>query len=155
VIGRSRRHARAWAAVAVAVALTAACETPGETPVTEEIGTADVVTPAEPAPAPPPVTEEAAVPPEPEIDDDPDRLIGLDPDSLFALLGEPELIRRENPAQIWQYRGVDCVFDVILYREADSSRVTYVEARDEKGRRSEPRACLNQLLRAHSAEASS
>jgi hypothetical protein len=150
----SRRHAVARAAAILVALLMAGCETPGDAPVAEDVQSVDIEAAVEPEPMPPP-TEEAAVPPEPEIDDDPRRLIGLDPDALFALLGRPQLIRRESPAQIWQYRGADCVFDVVLYQEAEISRVTYVEARDEKGNRSEPRPCLNQLLRAHSAEAAS
>jgi hypothetical protein len=92
--------------------------------------------------------EVAALPPEPEIDDDPERLLGLGPNALSDLLGRPELIRRESPAQVWQYRATDCVFDVVLYREVGSESVTYVEARDGNGDRTEPRLCLHQLLRA-------
>lgn len=153
-MGHSRRHAGARAAAILMAVLMAACETPGEAPTAEDVETADAETAADPEPSPP-VTEEAAVPPEPVIDDDPDRLIGLEPDALSALLGQPELIRRESPAQVWQYRGAGCVFDVVLYQEAASTRVTYVEARDDKGGRSEPRPCLNQLLRARLIEPSS
>lgn len=90
-------------------------------------------------------------PPEPVIDDDPERLIGLGTQGLSALLGQPELIRREAPAQVWQYRGVDCVFDIFLYRKDDSDSVTYVEARDSEGNKTETRPCLNELLRARQA----
>lgn len=148
-MGHSRRHAGAWAAAILMVVLMAACETAGGDPAARD---AESATQPDSAAA---ATEQAALPPEPEIDDDPDRLIGLDPGALFALLGQPELIRRESPAQVWQYRGVDCVFDVILYQEAESTRVTYVEARDGKGSRSEPRLCLNQLLRARLTDTSS
>ena len=123
-----------------------ACETSGSGPSDTETGGAD----GDRASA-----EVAALPPEPEIDDDPERLLGLRPDALSDLLGRPELIRREDPAQIWQYRGADCVFDVILYQDAGGSSVTYVEARDGDGDRTEPRPCLNQLLRARLAAESS
>jgi hypothetical protein len=95
------------------------------------------------------------LPPEPEVDDDPERLIGLGPNAVYELLGTPELVRRESPAQIWQYRGESCVFDVVLYDEPLGSEVTYVEARDGRGNVGETRACLNQLLRARLAAASS
>jgi ABC-type Fe3+-hydroxamate transport system substrate-binding protein len=92
--------------------------------------------------------------PEIEVDDDPERLIGLGPAGLNALLGQPELIRREAPAQIWQYRADGCVFDVVLYEEAYGERVTYVEARDGRGNRTETRPCLNALLRARLTDTS-
>ncbi|MFQ5773367.1 MAG: hypothetical protein ACE5GS_02505 [Kiloniellaceae bacterium] len=93
-------------------------------------------------------TKTAAPPPEPAIDDDPDRLLGLDRGALGALLGEPALIRREPPAEIWQYRGATCIFDVFLYEEAGRDRVTYLEARDTAAQTVEARGCFNELLRA-------
>ena len=99
-----------------------------------------------------PKAETAALPPAPVIDDDPARILGLGPDRLTELLGRPELTRREPPAEIWQYRGESCVFDVFLYEEAGLVRVTYLEARDASARRVTERSCLNQLLRARLAE---
>ena len=94
----------------------------------------------------------AALPPAPVIDDDPARILGLGPDRLTELLGRPELTRREPPAEIWQYRGESCVFDVFLYEEGGLVRVTYLEARDASARRFAERDCLNQLLRARLAK---
>lgn len=92
--------------------------------------------------------ETAALPPEPAVDDNPARLIGLDPARLGALLGDPQLIRREPPAEIWQYRGPTCIFDVFLYEGSGGPRVTYLEARDGTAQKTATRACLNELLRA-------
>ena len=97
-------------------------------------------------------SETAALPPAPKIDDDPARLMGLDRAGLAKLLGDPELTRREPPAEIWQYRGGSCVFDVFLYEEAGRQRVTYLEARDGAARRVGARGCLNELLRARLAK---
>ncbi len=91
---------------------------------------------------------EPPAPPEPVVDDDPQQLYGVDPVALDALLGQPSLIRNEAPAQIWQYRSRTCVFDVFLYEEPGGPRVSYLEARDDAAQRIEPRACLNELLRA-------
>ena len=99
-----------------------------------------------------PEAQTAALPPAPVIDDDPARILGLGPDRLTELLGRPELTRREPPAEIWQYRGESCVFDVFLYAEAGLARVTYLEARDASAQRVAERGCLNQLLRARLAE---
>ncbi len=84
----------------------------------------------------------------PVIDHDPKALIGLDRSGLSKLLGEPRLVRRETPAEIWQYVGTECVFDVFLYEEKGAYRVIHAEARgDEVPQKTEPRICLNQLLR--------
>ncbi len=92
----------------------------------------------------------AALPP--VVDDDPSRLMGLDPRGVAKVLGDPELIRREQPAEIWQYRGAGCVFDVFFYEDAGLKRVTYLEARDSEAQRIEERGCFNELLRARLAK---
>ncbi|RMD64591.1 MAG: hypothetical protein D6826_02045 [Alphaproteobacteria bacterium] len=106
-------------------------------------------------PTPP---SEPAPPPAPPINDDPRQLLGLDRARLDALLGPPTLIRREAPAEIWQYREGACIIDVFLYAAetapspdpaAADYRVSYVEARDGAARPIAVRGCLNTLLRAH------
>src|SRR3546814_11504520 len=94
-----------------------------------------------PAPAP----RVAALPP---VNDDPAQLLGLDRDGVSALLGTPDLIRREAPAEIWQYVGGNCVFDVVLYERGASYAVSYLEARDATAGVQPAQSCLNQLLRA-------
>ena len=61
--------------------------------------------------------------------DMPTAVMGLDRSEVEQLLGRPGLVRRESPAEIWQYQTVNCVLDVFLYDQDDGSRVTYVEAR--------------------------
>jgi hypothetical protein len=100
--------------------------------------------PAVRAPAP----QVAAIPPAPPINDDPSQLMGLDRGGLTALLGAPDLVRREAPAEIWQYLAVDCVFDVVLYERGQNYNVSYLEARNAAALPQEPRPCLNSLLRA-------
>lgn len=107
----------------------------------DEEGTGDAA--PDEAPQPP---EVAVLPP--PIDDDPDQLMGLDREDLGALLGVPSLVRRENPAEIWQYEAKGCIFDVFLYDEAGRYQVSYLEARDDQARKTEARPCLNQLLQA-------
>ncbi len=89
----------------------------------------------------------AAVPAEPAINDDPQQLIGMGPASLSAFLGAPELIRRESPASLWQYRTEDCVLDIVLYTERSGDKVTYLEAREDGVTKVPARQCLNKLLR--------
>ncbi len=90
----------------------------------------------------------AALPPDPAINDDPQQLIGMGPASLNAFLGAPEMIRREAPASLWQYRADGCVLDVVLYPDRKGDKVTFLEARANGATKIAPRICLNKLLRA-------
>lgn len=127
-----------------------ACQTTGSKPQT-------TAAPEPAAPAgeakliPEPAPQEAALPPEPPINDDPGQLLGLDRSGLSALLGDPALIRREDPAEIWQYVTAGCVFDVVLYANGSGYAVSYSEARDASAAVQAPRPCLNRLLRARQA----
>ena len=109
--------------------------------------------PAEPPPEPAPEPVEETVarlapPPEPEIDDDPEQVIGLDPGALEALLGAPGFVREDADAQVWQYRGADCVLDAFLYSDglAEPFRVTYYEIRGDAGDDRARRRCFRSLL---------
>ena len=120
-------------------------------PPSAKAGPSAVSVETEAAPSPGALAALAAEPvkvSEPSVDDDPQQLYGLDSGALGSLLGQPSLIRSESPAEIWQYRGRTCVFDVFLYDGADQPRVTYIEARDDLARRIDARGCLNELLRA-------
>jgi len=94
------------------------------------------------------INKESALWPEPLINDDPNQLLGLDKLRLDRLLGQPALVRREAPAEIWQYETENCVLDVFLYESAGVARVTYIEARDKDAELLNPRSCLNSLLKA-------
>ncbi len=147
-----RGRASGLAAVALTALALSACQF---LPRSATENTARSETPAAsetPAQAAPDQTKTAALPSAPRIDDDPARLMGLDATSLAKLLGAPDLLRREPPAEVWQYRGESCVFDVFLYEAAGGQRVTYLEARDATARRIAARGCLNQLLRARLAK---
>ncbi len=112
-----------------------------------------------------------AVPPQPVPD--PASLIGLHPDQLTVVLGPPGLVRRDAPAEVWQYVGDDCVLDLYLYRAdthrvdggagargeekagmgdteagARAYRVTYFEMRARGGGRVSERGCLTGLVAA-------
>jgi len=140
----SIRRSAGGAAVAALLALSA-CQAPKPAVVPP-------VAEAPPAndPAADPAT--AALPPEPVINDDPQQLMGIGPGALSAVLGDPELVRREAPAEIWQYRNDGCVLDVFLYDTDGRRTVTYVEARDGDAQRIDARTCLNTLLRARLAQ---
>ena len=56
-------------------------------------------------------------------------LVGLDGPELEHLLGTPGLVRRDYPAEVWQYRNPACVLDVYFYPDHDRLTVTHAEAR--------------------------
>jgi hypothetical protein len=92
--------------------------------------------------------------PEPEIDADPRRLMGLDESGLTALLGSPEFRRSDPPAEQWRYRGEGCMLDLFLYGPARAAatdkRITvrHAEARPIGDGRVSAGDCLRVLLRA-------
>lgn len=80
--------------------------------------------PAPPAPPPAaPVVPAAATPIQASS------IMGLDRGAVRKLLGEPRLIRHDAPAEVWQYQTASCVLDLVLYKQANKSRVVYAEAR--------------------------
>lgn len=104
----------------------------------------------------PPDTPPAAATPEaapgPEIDPDPERFLGIPSRRVAAQLGAPAVVRRDPPAQVWQYRTRRCVLDVFLYPQSESSTqaaraVLHLEARDRQAQPVPAADCLERLLR--------
>jgi hypothetical protein len=60
----------------------------------------------------------------------PRSLTGLSAAQVVALLGKPDFRRAEPPAELWQYRGADCVLDLFFYEGAGGARVLHSETRD-------------------------
>ena len=61
----------------------------------------------------------------------PDALIGLTPQDVRAQLGEPDLLRSDDPAQVWRYDDGFCALHVFLYRPENGGAptVAYAEIR--------------------------
>jgi len=76
-----------------------------------------------------------------------EQLIGLTPAALIETLGNPRTLRRERPAEIWQYRGDRCVLDVFLYEAPEGTQVIHLEARGERAEPIAPQHCLGALPR--------
>lgn len=76
---------------------------------------------------------------------DPEEFVGYQPDSLLPILGAPDFVRRDGPAQIWQYRAENCVFDLFLYGDGDTSRVTHVELRERRATNETAEACYSRM----------
>ena len=75
-------------------------------------------------------------------------ILGLDSGAVRKLLGEPGLIRRETPAEVWQYRTAGCVLDVVLYDQASGPRVVYAEARTSAAEPAATDDCLSDVVTA-------
>jgi hypothetical protein len=73
-------------------------------------------------------------------------ILGLDSGAVRKLLGEPGLIRREEPAEVWQYRTASCVLDVVMYDQASGPRVVYTEARTPTAEPTQADPCLSDVL---------
>jgi hypothetical protein len=77
---------------------------------------------------------------------DPQELMGLDTKTVASALGAPGQIRKEAPAQVWQYLSGECVLDLYLYDQGGISRVTYLEARSPKAELSPTERCVKSVL---------
>lgn len=67
------------------------------------------------------------------------------PAAISSLLGEPTYIRREQPAEVWQFVTGRCVLDITFYpdRTAPENRLSsWIESRDMSGRRMAVPDCL-------------
>jgi hypothetical protein len=59
-------------------------------------------------------------------------LLGANPAKLEQWFGKPRLVRLDEPAEVWQYRGQGCVLDVYLYPGTGGMEVSHAEARSQK-----------------------
>ena len=148
--------------------LPAACAAPGSTsgptsgpndPTSAEPLSAKTEQPAQPQPAakpehpdlgllPPNHTHGSALPGDDAVN--PEDLIGLHDTDLQRLLGTPDFLRMDPPAQLWQYRNSLCRFDVFLYQDknhANAYSVTHVEARGLDVNRVSGKDCFFSVLR--------
>ena len=135
--GRTRRFVLTWWLTAFAPAVLAACvAAPGAEPATATVAPspATVVQPVTPAP--------------PQPQPNPGQLLGMRATHLKTLLGEPDLIRQEPPAQVWLYSAGICVFHVYLYRQAGIAdyRVTHYDVSAPPRRIYPARDCFGSLL---------
>lgn len=80
------------------------------------------------------------------IDGRSNAFIGLDRQALATAFGQPQMLRNEPPAEVWQYGGFDCVVDFYLYDSDGVMRVAYVEARDMRAGSAATERCVKTLL---------
>lgn len=116
-----------------------------------EVPVADQGTPTETAPLPagpfsPIIYNGVAPVPIDPVNDDPEQLLGMTADSLGDILGQPDVVRRDDGVEVWQYRSEACVLDLFLY--GGMKQVEYVDLRD-RGDSTDVmvRACFVRMLR--------
>ena len=78
----------------------------------------------------------------------PGNLVGLDEAALKHWFGTPSLIRRDYPAEVWQYRAEACVLELYLYPADDHMAVTHAEARSAEATDAGLGPCLAALAEA-------
>ncbi|HET6160102.1 MAG TPA: hypothetical protein VFE34_17290 [Dongiaceae bacterium] len=88
----------------------------------------------------------SAQPAAPILSNDPASFIGLGDADLSRALGEPKQVRKDEPAEIWQYSGADCVVDFYLYKSDAGLAVAYMEARDRAAESTPTDRCVKSLL---------
>ena len=86
-------------------------------------------------------------PAEPNIEDDPEQLLGLAPTGVSERLGPPGFVRRDGRSEIWQYPAEACILDVFLYREGEAFKVDYVELRGRGATTLSRHDCFIEMLR--------
>ncbi len=81
---------------------------------------------------------------------EPKPVIGLDRKALSDLMGIPNFKRKDPPAEIWQYRGKDCILDVFLYGDGKGGpyTVTHLEVRGPGDVSPVKKTCLGGLQQA-------
>lgn len=75
-------------------------------------------------------------------------LVGHSAAQVEALLGAPDLARREEPAEMWQYAGERCVLNLFLYpREGGRRTVDHAELRSrDPATTAASRPCLKEII---------
>lgn len=87
-----------------------------------------------------------AQPAAPILSSDSKAFIGLGERDLAAALGKPRQVRKDAPAEIWQYGGADCVVDFYLYDSNGQMAVAFVEARDPLAESAPAERCVKSLM---------
>jgi hypothetical protein len=98
------------------------------------------------------IKKASAQPAAPILSDDANSFIGLGDAELSRTLGQPKFVRKDEPAEIWQYSGADCVVDFYLYTGDAGLAVAYMEARDQTAESTPTDRCVKSLLQSVSAD---
>ncbi|RED51470.1 hypothetical protein [Aestuariispira insulae] len=129
----------------------AACGTPPAnesalsvaTPAPQDVKTEEKKTKTTALPSPAPVQPAA---PEP-VNDNPMQFMDMSTRQLSEAVGRPHMVRRDGPAEVWQYRGDGCVLDLFLYDQENELQVKHVDLRSQSLADDSLKACLADMIR--------
>jgi hypothetical protein len=76
----------------------------------------------------------------------PSALRGMSAGALRRALGKPGFLRRDPPAEIWQYRVKICTLDLFLYEEKGRMTVAHYAVRTPGGGSVSDTTCLDEVL---------
>lgn len=76
----------------------------------------------------------------------PSALKGMSAGAVRHALGKPGFVRRDPPAEIWQYRVKVCTLDLFLYEEKGRMVVAHYAVRAPNGGFMGDVACLDEVL---------
>jgi hypothetical protein len=130
-LGQLGRREIRWIALIGAMLLVSACQS--------------AIPPSAMAPSNSKSKPARAQPAAPIVTSDPASFIGLGDDDLSRTLGQPMQVRKDEPAEIWQYTGANCVVDFYLYADAKGLSVAYMEARDQAAEVTPTERCVRSL----------
>ncbi len=136
-VGQIGRTGVGWIALIGAMLLVSACQTPAR---------------RRPSSIQSATKKASAQPAAPILSDDPSSFIGLGDAELSRTLGQPKQVRKDDPAEIWQYSGADCVVDFYLYAGDAGLAVAYMEARNQAAESTPADRCVRSLMQSVSAE---
>lgn len=91
-----------------------------------------------------------------DIRRDPENILGFTGRDVHAALNAPELVRKDAPTIVWQYRNEDCILDLYFTtskNDAADAPVVYYEMRSREGNAATPAAsktCASSLVEAQS-----
>lgn len=90
----------------------------------------------------------AALPPAPPVSlaDLGARIKGMEKNAIARLLGEPGFIRRDDPAEIWQYRGGRCILDIFMYKDGNTFTAAHVTLRSRTVERPADEECYADIF---------
>ena len=79
-----------------------------------------------------------------------ENILGLAPDTLRKILGEPSLLRQEKDAEVWLYRNGECVMHLFFYPDDNGDyRLDFVEAQGIDLSADNPTVSPNACLDSH------
>lgn len=140
-VGQSGRSGLGWIALIGATLLVSACQSPAS------------LDSGKSSPSASAIKKVSAQPAAPILSNDPGSFIGLGDADLSRTLGQPKQVRKDEPAEIWQYSGADCVVDFYLYAgDAGGLAVAYMEARNQAAESTPADRCVTSLMQSVSAE---